>query len=84
MKPVLDGNASSVEVTAKAERDYVYWMQDALSQRVWNAGCASVSLQHLHMCLVSLHSDFNILVVYKREEVELHVLPVDSRSLLVA
>ncbi|QRD83867.1 putative monooxygenase [Aspergillus flavus] len=41
LKPVLDGDASSVEVTAKAEHDYAYWVQDALSKRVWNAGCVS-------------------------------------------
>ncbi|KAB8221580.1 hypothetical protein BDV33DRAFT_190345 [Aspergillus novoparasiticus] len=41
LKPVLDGDAASVEVTAKAEHDYAYWVQDALSKRVWNAGCMS-------------------------------------------
>ncbi|KAL4958676.1 flavin-containing monooxygenase [Aspergillus stella-maris] len=41
LKPVLDGNAASVEVKLKAEHDYVYWVQDALSNRVWNAGCVS-------------------------------------------
>ncbi|KAJ5364820.1 uncharacterized protein N7496_010533 [Penicillium cataractarum] len=41
LKPVLDGDAASIEVTAKAEHDYVYWMQDALKKRVWNAGCLS-------------------------------------------
>lgn len=43
LKPVLDGDAASIEVKPKAEHDYVYWVQDALSQRVWNAGCVSVS-----------------------------------------
>ena len=43
LKPVLDGDAASVEVTTKAEHDYAYWVQDALSKRVWNAGCVSVS-----------------------------------------
>ncbi|KAE8370649.1 hypothetical protein BDV27DRAFT_167514 [Aspergillus caelatus] len=41
LKPVLDGDAASVEVTTKAEHDYAYWVQDALSKRVWNAGCVS-------------------------------------------
>ena len=43
LKSVLDGDAASVEVTAKAEHDYAYWVQDALKNRVWNAGCVSVS-----------------------------------------
>ncbi|OKL60583.1 hypothetical protein UA08_04107 [Talaromyces atroroseus] len=37
----IHGDAASVEVTAKAEHDYVYWVQEALQKRVWNAGCAS-------------------------------------------
>ncbi|KAJ5341330.1 dimethylaniline monooxygenase [Penicillium brevicompactum] len=41
LKPVLYGDAASIEVTAKAEHDYVYWVQDALKKRVWNAGCLS-------------------------------------------
>ncbi|KAL2827500.1 hypothetical protein BJY01DRAFT_255663 [Aspergillus pseudoustus] len=41
LKPVLDGDAASIEVTRKAEHDYAYWVQDALSKRVWNAGCMS-------------------------------------------
>ncbi|KAE8347628.1 hypothetical protein BDV24DRAFT_146455 [Aspergillus arachidicola] len=45
LKPVLDGDAASVEVTAKAEYDYAYWVQDALSKRVWNAGCVSKALK---------------------------------------
>ncbi|OKO89620.1 Baeyer-Villiger monooxygenase [Penicillium subrubescens] len=45
LKPVLDGDAASVEVTAKAEHDYVYWVQDALKKRVWNAGCVSSVLK---------------------------------------
>lgn len=43
LKPVLNGDAVSVDLKPKAEHDYVYWVQDALSKRVWNAGCASVS-----------------------------------------
>ncbi|GAM34982.1 hypothetical protein TCE0_015r02921 [Talaromyces pinophilus] len=41
LKPVLDGDAAFVEITAKAEHDYVYWVQDALRKCVWNAGCLS-------------------------------------------
>ncbi|PWY68600.1 putative monooxygenase [Aspergillus heteromorphus CBS 117.55] len=41
LKPVLEGKASAVEVKQDAERDYIYWVQDALSKRVWNAGCVS-------------------------------------------
>ena len=42
LKPVLDGDASSVVVKQEAEDEYIYKMQDALCQRVWNTGCASV------------------------------------------
>ncbi|KAK2812641.1 hypothetical protein FQN50_001287 [Emmonsiellopsis sp. PD_5] len=41
LKPLLDGEAEAMEVKKSAERDYVYWMQDALRKRVWNAGCIS-------------------------------------------
>ncbi|KAG2019071.1 hypothetical protein GB937_005362 [Aspergillus fischeri] len=41
LKPVLTGDAASVELKPKAENDYVYWVQDALNERVWNAGCVS-------------------------------------------
>ncbi|KAL4986829.1 hypothetical protein BDW68DRAFT_178425 [Aspergillus falconensis] len=41
LKPILDGDAASVEFKSKAEHDYVYWVQDALKKRVWNAGCVS-------------------------------------------
>ncbi|PYH91801.1 dimethylaniline monooxygenase, partial [Aspergillus ellipticus CBS 707.79] len=40
LKPVLEGKASTVEIKLDAEREYVYWMQDALRKRVWNS-CAS-------------------------------------------
>lgn len=42
LKSVLNGDASSVEVKQEAEDEYIYKMQDALRQRVWNTGCASV------------------------------------------
>ena len=42
LKPVLNGDASSVEVKQEAEDEYIYKMQDALRQRVWNTGRASV------------------------------------------
>ena len=42
LKPVLNGDASSVEIKQEAEDEYIYKMQDALRQRVWNTGCASV------------------------------------------
>lgn len=44
LKPVLDGDAVSVDLKPKAEHDYVYWVQNALNKRVWNAGCVSVGL----------------------------------------
>lgn len=40
---MFHGEASTVEVKAKSERDYVYRVQDALRKRVWNAGCHAVS-----------------------------------------
>ena len=43
LKPVFNGDAVSVDLKPQAEHDYVYWMQGALSKRVWNAGCISVS-----------------------------------------
>jgi hypothetical protein len=46
LKPVLDGDVASVEVTAEAESNYAYWVQDALNKRVWNAGCVSVRILH--------------------------------------
>ncbi|KNG85559.1 dimethylaniline monooxygenase [Aspergillus nomiae NRRL 13137] len=39
LKSVFNGEASTVEVKAKSEEDYVYQVQDALRKRVWNAGC---------------------------------------------
>ncbi|KAK5790837.1 hypothetical protein VI817_008124 [Penicillium citrinum] len=41
LKPVFNGDAVSVDLKPQAEHDYVYWMQGALSKRVWNAGCIS-------------------------------------------
>ncbi|KUL81708.1 hypothetical protein ZTR_09511 [Talaromyces verruculosus] len=41
LKPVLMGNAASVDIKQKAEDDYVYKLRGALQERVWNADCAS-------------------------------------------
>ncbi|XHG03123.1 hypothetical protein AWENTII_006444 [Aspergillus wentii] len=39
LKPVLDGNATSVEIKEKAEDDYAQKVQEALRNCVWHAGC---------------------------------------------
>ncbi|PCG93590.1 Hypothetical protein PENO1_082750 [Penicillium occitanis (nom. inval.)] len=41
LKPVLMGDVASVNLKQKAEDDYVYKVQGALRERVWNADCAS-------------------------------------------
>ncbi|KAJ5115850.1 flavoprotein [Penicillium angulare] len=41
LKPVLDGKAVAIDLKEDAEVNYINWVQNALSQRVWNAGCAS-------------------------------------------
>ncbi|KAJ5737860.1 Flavoprotein [Penicillium malachiteum] len=41
LKPVLDGKAVAVDLKEDAEVEYVNWVQEALRQRIWNAGCAS-------------------------------------------
>jgi hypothetical protein len=58
LKPVLDGDASEVDIKEKAERDYAYWVQDALSKRVWNASCISARSPNL----ILLSSDVVILI----------------------
>jgi hypothetical protein len=39
IKPVLDGRATSIEVTQSAEEEQVYQLQKDLSTRVWASGC---------------------------------------------
>ncbi|KAI9376741.1 monooxygenase [Aspergillus egyptiacus] len=41
LKPVLRGEATSVEIKQEAEDRYIGDVQRALRQTVWNAGCAS-------------------------------------------
>lgn len=38
------GYVASVNLKQKAEDDYVYKVQGALRERVWNADCASVRM----------------------------------------
>lgn len=39
IKPVLDGRATSVEVTQHAEEEHVHQLQKDLATRVWASGC---------------------------------------------
>jgi hypothetical protein len=39
IKPVLDGRATTVEVTQTAEEEHVQQLQHDLSTRVWASGC---------------------------------------------
>ncbi|OCL09290.1 FAD/NAD(P)-binding domain-containing protein [Glonium stellatum] len=38
LKPVFEGKVKSIELKREAEDSYVYKMQEALGERVWNAG----------------------------------------------
>ncbi|KAJ5626451.1 Flavoprotein [Penicillium herquei] len=41
LKPILDGKAAAIDLKEDAEVRYVNWLQEALRDRIWNAGCAS-------------------------------------------
>ena len=44
LKPVIKGSTKYVEVKEEAEKKYVYDVQKALSDRVWNTGCNGVGI----------------------------------------
>ena len=39
IKPILEGQASMLEVRRKAEEEYSEWMQGELRKTVWHSGC---------------------------------------------
>ena len=41
IKPILDGNAKTLELRREAEERYVSRVQDDLAKTVWNSGCSS-------------------------------------------
>lgn len=51
LRPVLKGDAVSVDLKQEAEDDYVYTVQGALKERVWNTDCTSVRAASLLPCV---------------------------------
>lgn len=48
---------ASVDLKQKAEDDYVYKVQGALRERVWNADCASVRMASFSRNMLSIKAD---------------------------
>lgn len=47
LKPILEGQEESVEVTDSAETEFVLTTQAALQKLIWHQGsCSNVSLDH--------------------------------------